>query len=88
MFGLFARGQKTPPKSKDSRNTGRSLGEAKLSAWAIMVGERRTDSDPPRGARRPNRGMLDDLPQPEPAELAPMPTVRSFVELIGRMLAS
>ncbi|WP_457938525.1 hypothetical protein [Mesorhizobium sp. 10J20-29] len=30
--------------------------------------------------------MLDDLPMPETPELAPLPTIGIFVEMVGRLL--
>jgi len=87
MFDLFSRGRKVPLEP-DHPIASSKLSKAKLAAWAIVIGERRAGSDPPYCSRRPHRGMLDDLPQAETPEPAPLPTIRSFVEVIGRLLAS
>ncbi len=88
MLRLFSRG-KTVPQDDFSSQFSKSvrLHRAKLAAWAIAVGERPRSADPPHRSRRQHRGMLDDLPQPETPELAPMPAMRSFVEMIERLLA-
>lgn len=87
MFDLFSRGRKVPLEPRHPI-AGSKLNKAKLAAWAIVIGERRADSDPPYRSRRPHRGMLDDLPQAETPEPAPLPMIRGFVEVIKRLLAS
>jgi hypothetical protein len=88
MLRLFSRGQNAPQVKYLSRfSSSVRLHRAKLAAWAIAVGERPRSADPPYRSRRQHRGMLDDLPQPETPELAPMPVMRAFVEIIERLLA-
>ena len=85
MFAIFSRGRKAPLEPQNRREAGSKLHDAKLAAWAIAIGERRPTADPPFRSRRQHRGLLDDLPQPETPELAPLPTIRVLVEVIARL---
>ena len=88
MLRFFSRGRKDPQDHPATRpSSAVRLHRAKLSAWAIAIGERRSTGDPPCRARRQHRGMLDDLPQPETPELAPLPTIRVLVDAIAGLFA-
>lgn len=88
MFAIFSRGRKAPLEPQNRQDADSKLHEAKLVAWAFAIGERSPRADPPYRARRQHRGMLDDLPQPETPELAPLPTIRILVEVIARLFMS
>jgi len=64
-----------------------SLHEAKLAAWAFAIGEFSPLDDGP--ARRPHRGVLPDLPAPEPPPLTHRPPLLARLSgLAAGMLAS
>ena len=87
MLRLFSRGRSAPhdhPSTPPSSAV--RLHRAKLDAWAIAIGASRYPADRSGRQRRQHRGMLDDLPMPETPDLAPLPTIRSVVELVGRLL--
>jgi hypothetical protein len=86
MFRIFSRGRKPPLDHHHPRMSGvSSLHEAKLAAWAIILGEHRPSADPLL-SRRHHRGMSHDMPAPEPAPRRLRPSPRAIVEAIGRAM--
>jgi hypothetical protein len=87
MLRLFSRGRRAPhdyPSVLPSSAV--RLHRAKFDAWHIAIGANRHPADRSDRQRRQHRGMLDDLPMPETPELAPLPTIGIFVEMVGRLL--
>ena len=87
MFGIFSRRRKLPLDHHHPKvSCISSLHEAKLAAWAIILGEHRPSTDPQQ-SRVHHRGMSDDLPPPEPAPRRPRPSLRAIFEAIGRIMS-
>jgi hypothetical protein len=86
MSRIFARGRKVPHEYDPPIVSGADgLHEAKLKAWAILAGVYRPSSEPAY-RRRIHRGLLNDLPEPEPQIRAPWPSFRALAAGIGRAL--
>lgn len=64
-----------------------TLREAKLAAWAFAIGEGAPDAD--RRGRRPHRGLLSDLPAPEPPSRQKRPSLAArLIDAAARLLSS
>lgn len=64
-----------------------ALHEAKLAAWAFAIGEGAPDG--PGGHRRMHRGLLSDLPAPEPPAYPQRPGVlKRLVDALVRLFSS
>jgi hypothetical protein len=86
MSRIFARGRKVPHEYHPPVVSGADgLHEAKLKAWAILAGVYQPSSEPAYG-RRIHRGLLNDLPEPEPQVRTPRPSFRAVAAAIGRWL--
>ena len=86
MFGLFSRGRKSPLEYHYPNVSGvSSVHEAKLAAWAIVIGVSFRTADPQQWHRH-HRGIFDDLPAPEPPPRRPRPSPRAIVEVVGRII--
>lgn len=87
MFGIFSRGRKSPLEYHYPDVSGiSSVLEAKLAAWAIVIGVDMPAAYPPH-SRGHHYGMSEDLPAPEPAPRRPRPSLRSMVAAMRRVMS-